>query len=154
MAADYVVMEGPRASAAMILSWFSQNILAWTPHDDVIKWKHFLSYWPFVGGIHRSPVNSLHKGLWRGAFMFSLICAWINHWVNNREAGDLRGYRAHYDVIVMIRAKHPLVTKWKDSVKSQSNTWHLYGTLILPWCIGNWLKVLSCLYGCTEWQKT
>ena len=26
----------------------------------------------------------------------------INGWVNNREAGDLRRHRAHYDVIVMI----------------------------------------------------
>ena len=42
-----------------------------------------------------------HTGQWRGALMFSLICAWINGWVNNREAGDLRCYRAHYDVIVM-----------------------------------------------------
>ena len=33
--------------------------------------------------------------------MFSLICVWINDWVNNREAGDLRRYRANYDVIVM-----------------------------------------------------
>ena len=33
--------------------------------------------------------------------MFSLICAWINGWVNNREAGDLRRHRAHYDVTVM-----------------------------------------------------
>ena len=52
-------------------------------------------------GIHRSPVNSPHKGQWRGALMFSLICVWINGWVNNREAGDLRRYRAHYDVTVM-----------------------------------------------------
>ena len=57
-------------------------------HDDVIKWKHFLRYWPFVMGIHRSPVNSPHKGQWRGALLFSLICAWINAWVNTREAGD------------------------------------------------------------------
>ena len=70
-------------------------------HDDVIRWKHFPRYWPFVRGIHRSPVNSLHKGQWRWALMFSLICIWINAWVNNREAGDLRRYRAHYDVIVM-----------------------------------------------------
>ena len=70
-------------------------------HDDVIKWKHFPRYWPFVRGIHRSPVNSPHKGHWRGALMFSLICVWINGWVNNREAGDLRRYRGHYDVIVM-----------------------------------------------------
>ena len=70
-------------------------------HDDVIKWKHFPRYWPFVRGIHRSPVNSPLKGQWRGALMFSLICVWINGWVNNREAGDLRRYRAHYDVTVM-----------------------------------------------------
>ena len=70
-------------------------------HDDVIKWKNFPRNWPFVQGIHRSPVNSLHKGQWRGALMFSLICVWINDWVNNREAGDLRRYCAHYDVIVM-----------------------------------------------------
>ena len=47
------------------------------------------------------PVNSPHKGQWRGALMFSFICVWINGWANNREAGDLRRYRAHYDVIVM-----------------------------------------------------
>ena len=70
-------------------------------HDDVIKWKHFPRYWPFVRGIHRSTVNSPHKGQWRGALMFSLICVWINGWVNSREAGDLRRYRAHYDVTVM-----------------------------------------------------
>ena len=45
--------------------------------------------------------NSSHKGQWRGALMFSLICVWINGWVNSREAGDLRRYRAHYDVTVM-----------------------------------------------------
>ena len=67
-------------------------------HDDVIKWKkHFLRYWPFVRGIHRLP----HKGHWRRALMFSLICVWINGWVNNREAGDLRRNYAHYDVTVM-----------------------------------------------------
>ena len=70
-------------------------------HDDDIKWKHFPRYWPFVRGIHWSPVNSPHKGQWRGALMFSLICVLINDWVNNRQAGDLRRHRAHYDVIVM-----------------------------------------------------
>ena len=50
-------------------------------HDDVIKWKHFPRYWPLVRGIHRSPVNSPHKGQWRRALMFSLICVWINAWI-------------------------------------------------------------------------
>ena len=70
-------------------------------HDDVSKWKHFPRNWPFVREIHRSPVNFPHKGQWRWALMFSLIYAWINDWVNNREAGDLRRQHGHYDVIVM-----------------------------------------------------
>ena len=82
-------------------------------HDDVIKWKHFPRYWPFVQGIHRSPVNSPHKGQWRGALMFSLICLWINGSVNNREVGHLRRYRAHYDVSVMLN----------DEVYNEVVTW-------------------------------
>ena len=70
-------------------------------HDDVIKWKHFPRYCPFVRGIHRSRVNSPHKGQWRGALMFPLICVWINDWAHNCEAADLRRYRANYDVTVM-----------------------------------------------------
>ena len=35
------------------------------------------------------------------SFEFSLIYAWINGWVHNREAGDLRRHCAHYDVTVM-----------------------------------------------------
>ena len=76
-----------------------------TKHDDVIKWKHFPRYWPYVWGIHRSPVNSPHIGQWRGALMFTLICARINGWVNNREAGDLMRHHANYGVIVMISLK-------------------------------------------------
>ena len=75
----------------LLIQWLlllAETLLSHTSHDDVIKWKHFPHYWPFVRGIHRSPVNSPHKGQWHGAYMFSLICAWINGWVNNREAGD------------------------------------------------------------------
>ena len=72
-------------------------------HDDVIKWKYFPRRWPFVREIPRSPVNSSHQGQWRGALVFSVIRAWINGWVNNREAGDLRRHRAHYGVTVMRR---------------------------------------------------
>ena len=68
-------------------------------------WRHqmekFERYMPFVRGIHRSPVNSPHKSQWRGALMFSLICVWMNGWVNNGEAGYLRRNCTHYDVIAM-----------------------------------------------------
>ena len=68
-------------------------------HDDIIKWRHFPRYCPFLRGIHRSLLNSPHKGQW--ALMFSLICTWINGWVNNCDAGNLRHHRTHYDVTVM-----------------------------------------------------
>ena len=85
------------------------HVVAWRPtggkplHVDVIKWKHFPRYWPFLRAIHWSPVDSPHKGQWPGAFMFSLICAWTNGSAINRDASDLRRKRTHYDVTVMIR---------------------------------------------------
>ena len=81
--------------------WIYKHMWKCSGHDDVIKWKHFPHYWSFVRGIHRPPVNSPHKGQWRGALMFSLICTWINSLVNNLVARDLRCHRAHYDVTVM-----------------------------------------------------
>ena len=72
-------------------------------HDDVIKWKHFLQLLTLCVG--NSPVTGEFpaQSQWRRALMFSLICAWINGYVNNREAGDLRCYHAHYDVTLMWR---------------------------------------------------
>ena len=46
-----------------------------------------------------SPVTAQRPVTW--SFDVFLICAWINSWVNNDEAGDLRLHRAHYDVTVM-----------------------------------------------------
>ena len=66
-------------------------------------WRHqmesFSALLGLCAGNSPVPVNSPHKGHWRGALMFSLICARINDWVNNREAGDLRRHRGHYDVM-------------------------------------------------------
>ena len=106
------------------------------PHDDVIKWKYFPRYWPFVLGIHRSRWIPHTKT--REALMFSLIYTWINGWVNNREAGDLRRHSAHYDVIVMLSAYlHPRV------VVSQAHTllWssdYFLPLPVLPYRDGNW----------------
>ena len=97
-------------------AWLFGSLLFLPNHDDVIKWKHYPRYWPFVRRIHRSPVNSPHKGQWRGALMFSSICARINGWVNNGEAGDLRRHRVHYDVIVMWFASLSFQTETVDSV--------------------------------------
>ena len=85
--------------------WF---IVSWI-HINKIQptwWRHqmetFSALLAFCTG--NSPVPGEFTGSpgqWRGALMFSLICFWINRWVNSREAGDLRRYRAHYDVTVM-----------------------------------------------------
>ena len=61
----------------------------------------FFALLAICAGYSPVPVKSPHKGQWRRALVFSLICAWINDWVNNREAGDLGRHRGHYDVNVM-----------------------------------------------------
>ena len=110
----YYLSNGSQTWQSVNLTNSPHKVTQTCSHDDVFKRKHFPRYWPFVRGIHRSPVNSPHKGWWRRSLMFSLILAWTNSWVNNRDAGDLRRHcgphdvpgdlrrhRAHYDVIAM-----------------------------------------------------
>ena len=76
----------------------------WLGHETT-WWRHQMetvsALLAICAGNSPAPVNSPHKGQGRGALMLSLIYAWINDWVNNREAGDLRRHRGHYVVIVM-----------------------------------------------------
>ena len=136
----------------VITAWciihYTYGVMQWSKeHDDVIKWKHFPRYWPFV------PVNSPHKGQWRGALMFTFICPRINDWVNNREAGDLRRHLDHYDVSVMTSwssSRPPLNTsppgatymrQWPGSALVQIMAFGLFGaTSSLNQCsvIVNW----------------
>ena len=60
-----------------------------------------------------SPVISPHKGQWRGAFMFPVICAWTNSWANKGVAGDLRRHRANYDGIVMLSQKYAFICTYR-----------------------------------------
>ena len=71
--------------------------------EHITRWRHQMETFSTLLAIcaGNSPVNSPHKAQWRGALMFSLICVWINGWANIREVGDLRRYRAQYDVIVV-----------------------------------------------------
>ena len=81
-------------------------------HADVIRWKHFPRYWPFVRGHRRIPrTKASDAELW----CISLICAWITDWVNNGEAGDLINHRAPYDVTVMVAGienEHNSTSSW------------------------------------------
>ena len=76
----------------------------------------------------RSPVDSPHKGQWRGALTFSLICASTNGWANNWDASDLRCHRAHHDVTVMSYIFGPIIGKravWIKPIYSYIR-WQLY----------------------------
>ena len=112
-------------------------VLVFINHDDVIKWKYFPRNWPFVREIHRSPVNFPHKGQWRGALMFSLIYTWINDWVNNREAGDLRRQHGHYDVIVMLFVSGVCREIWFQDRFSRGD--FFIQQPLMPWCNVNML---------------
>ena len=105
-------------------------------HNSKSWWRHqmetFSALMALCAGNSPVPVNSPHKGQWRGALMFSLICAQINDWVNNREAGNLRRHRGHCDVTVMVqdllvisshRAKRLFITIWNwVFLRSQSQS--------------------------------
>ena len=85
-------------------------------HDDVIKWKHFLRYWPFVWGIHRSPVNSPHKRPVTRSFdvFFDLR---LNRRLNKQSGRRwFSRHRAHYDVTIMgvtvVIMQHQTHTTW------------------------------------------
>ena len=85
----------------LIGNWQSRlRCVKYQSKSCVLTWLRHPRYWPFVRGIHRSPVNSPHIDQWRRALTFSLICAWINGWVKDREADDLRRHRADYDATV------------------------------------------------------
>ena len=82
-----------------------------------------------TGHLCGESVNSPHTGHWRGALMFSLICAWINGSVNNREAGALRRQRAHHDVIVMVTQNiRDKIMRWDTLVTM--NLWNFISMLI------------------------
>ena len=96
---------------------------------DYVKWKHFLCYWPFVSGIPVTGGFPSQSKLCR-ALMFSLICAWTNHWANNQDAGDLRWRSAHYDVTVMSLAVWEFVKATISIVASKENFIKKTGTSV------------------------
>ena len=133
------------------MSWSYLRVVS---HDDVIKWKHFPRYWPFVLGIHRWPVTSPHKGQWRWTLMFSLVCVWINSRLNNREAGDLRRSRADYDVFVMrSQISHWTFLIWHDSyihIIATSNRKWFASRKCKCWFIKELYMVLTFTPPCNE----
>ena len=60
-------------------------------HYDVIKWKHFPHYWPFVRGIHQSLVDSSsQRPVTRSFDVFFDLC--LNKWLGNRKQSRSRWF--------------------------------------------------------------
>ena len=93
---------------------------------DSTWWRHQME--TFFALLAVCAGTSPHKGQRRGALMFSLICAWINSWINNREAGDLRRHRAHYDATVMMKP-----CWWNRNVPGKHDQYDYC------WCLGSLL---------------
>ena len=89
-----------------------------------------------------SPVNSPHKGQWRGALMFSLICAlnkqlskqWRDQW--------LRRHRAHYDGTVMFLMED------KTHVTNATDALMISLLLMVLWLSGQGLRQTRYLISC------
>ena len=122
-------------------------------------WRHpmetFPRHLPFVWGIHRSPVNSPHKGHCGGGLMFSFIYASTNSWANDGDAGDLRRHRAHYDAIVMIQVCEKILEAVKilcfftadQFVQLQLHTHQIVNNVSVGWSMRNrFLLIVTTSY--------
>ena len=116
-------------------------------------------FWNRPTGLLCGPANSSHKGQSRGAFMFSLICAQIKGWVNNREAGDWRRHRAHHDVIVMYKPHRLLQQLASGQTSFQSEDFNMSDritpALVALHCqIPDWIQNTVDRLQRTSWQRT
>ena len=105
-----------------------QFVSTWWRH----KMETFSALLVICAGIHRWLVNSPHSGQWCRALMFSLVFAWVNGRVNNREAGDLGRHLAHHDVTVMMFGISIYSTIHLTNVLQNLNCWYAWCGLIFP----------------------
>ena len=133
-----------------VLSWFDAEqfpmSMMTSPNGNIFR----------VTGHFCGEFNGPRWIQWRGALMFSLICVWINGWVNNREAGDLRRYRAHYDVIVMLHGygllhrRGEMKQRRRIQVKKSHDSVAKNGYGLLQVCSNSIANALELLQSCTE----
>ena len=121
-------------------------MLCITRHDDVMTWEGFPHYWPFSWWRHQMETFSASLAICAGNSWFTLICARINGWINNREAGDLRRRCTHYDAIVMCKGNPMVASHGRThssallivisiaTVSSSVSLWYLSVALRCSWC--------------------
>ena len=137
-------------------------------HNDVINWKPFPPSWPCARGIRRSTgFPSQRPTTWAWIFC---ICAWTNGLANNRDPGDLRRHRAHYDVTVMLSRGRHTVSQQLVTIGSINSTspflrhldlqekvvCKMSAILLSPNWFKKWVRVIQlCAYGLrlTHWGR-
>ena len=135
----------------------------WNYHDDVVKWKHYPRYWPFGRGIHWSPMDSTHKGQWRGALMFLWSAPKGNGWANNRDTDDLDSNRLHYNVNPMMIERHSWLHKHQPKTFGMQDICNLvlfclestiyvhYATTLYSMSVQFWVNYASKNWYITNW---
>ena len=126
------------SSLCSILGWKNEHCCFYRPPWWRHKMEKFSSLLAICAGNSPVTVNSPHKGQWCGALIFSLICTWINGWVINREAGNLRRHRAHYYIIVTQRKFLSFFRgHWQFWIR---NLAHWRYQILIIWCSEVWKR--------------
>ena len=99
--ADGLAPLSLQTSAGTAMTMFGPHIMKTSSNGNIFRVTGPLCG-EFTGQRWISRTKASDAELW----FFSLICAWMNGWVSNREAGDLRRQDAHYDVTVMYGTSH------------------------------------------------
>ena len=118
-------------------------------------WRHQMETFSALLAIcaGKSPVPGefpAHRPVTRSFDVF-FICAWINRWVNNCHAIDLRRYHAHYDVIVMKCGSFWSALNVFALVVNYRNVYHKFitkGPSVLLWVN---LRTIHCIFFILEW---
>ena len=121
----------PCMFGCLVAAWGRRHFQTHFLNKNISWWRHQMETFSALLAIcaGNSPVTGefpAQRPVTRSFDASFFVCAWINHWVNSGDAGDLRGYHAHYDVIVMVAGfkfyqfVFPIeyADSWKESVKT------------------------------------
>ena len=133
-------------------------------HDDVIKWKHFSRYWPFVREVHRPPVNFPHtqRPVTRNFEVFFDLC--LNKRLSEQSWGwwfetPSRPLWRHCDVLIVIINGENLtcyarISRLKEIMKLMVTFFFLvhfvWNTHIALYLVYNFLLSLHSVSACNE----
>ena len=96
-----------------------------------------------------------HRPVTRGVDVY-LICAPIHGWVNNGEAGDLRRYRAQYEVIVVNTLTADIFSNGSEYIRQANiclprETSSVFGILVTVYCrieiVFKVIAIIAATYG-------